>query len=79
MDLSSADTMKTLDQTVFAAGGTYAEEETLDALIWIREGRSEVLVARRWLTTRGDFRVDWCVSEEPSAGIILYVETVMED
>ena len=79
MKTSLATAKKTLDQTNYSPEGGRAEEDTLDALIWIKEGVSEVLVARRWLTTRGDFRVDWCVSEELSAGIILYLEAVRDE
>lgn len=76
MNQSSADTTKTLDQTGFATEGTHAEEDTLDALVWIIDGISDVLVARRWRASSGDFRVDWCVPDGFVGGQILYLELV---
>ena len=67
MKHSSADTMTALDQAIFTADGAHTDEGILDALVWINEGVSEVLVARRWLTSNGDFKVYWSVSEELAA------------
>lgn len=79
MDHSSADTMKTLDQTAFAADGAHADGDILDALVWIIDGTSEVLVARRWRIPSDDFRVDWCVPDGFVGGRVLYLEFVGDE